>query len=253
VKVPKIVDRTSEVSLNKRGFEMIVEEYNGSGDMLVRFSESGNLVKTTYQSFKNGSVKNVYDKNIYGVGYFGEGEYKGRINGKLSKVYNTWVQMIHRCYSEYLQKKQPAYIGCSVAEEWHNFQNFAKWYDENYYEIEVEMMCLDKDILVKGNKHYSPETCIFVPKAINNLFIRRSVKTLPIGVSKFRDKYQAYCHNPIDSKLQYLGVFDISEEAFNAYKSYKEQIIKEVAESYKSRIPVTLYDALTNYKVEITD
>lgn len=43
---------------------------------------------------------------------------------------------------------------------------------------------LDKDILVAGNKIYSPETCLFVPNRINSLLIR-GVKTgpLPLGVS----------------------------------------------------------------------
>jgi hypothetical protein len=163
--------------------------------------------------------------------------------------------MIHRSYSDKLQIKQPAYKGCTVAEEWHNFQTFAKWFDENYYEVEGERMELDKDILVKGNKHYSPETCVFVPKTLNTLLIKASVRRglLPIGVSKNNGKYQANCYNTSVGKLEYLGRFDNPEDAFLVYKEYKEQNIKKVAEDYKSRIPEILYSALVNYKVEITD
>jgi hypothetical protein len=253
--MPKVVDRTNEERLNSFGSHMIIESYTNSNDIQVRFTDTGNLVKARYWNFKRGLIKNVYDKAIYGVGFFGEGEYKSHLNGKRTKVYNTWIQMIHRSYSEKLQIKQPAYKGCSVVEEWHNFQNFAKWYEENYYEIEGQRMELDKDILVKGNKLYSPDTCVFVPKAINNLLIKPSMKreTLPVGVSKSKEKYQANCYNSSSGKLEYLGVYDTKEEAFNAYKSYKEQYVKKVAEDYKSHIPVTLFEALMNYVVEITD
>lgn len=246
----KVKNRVSETGLNSRGFEMIIEEYNYANDITVKFTDSGNLLKTTYQNFKNGKVKNVYDRTIYGVGYFGEGDYKADLNGKRTKVYNTWVQMMNRCYNEKTHEKQPTYKGCTVSEKWHNFQVFAKWYDENFYEIEGERMELDKDILVKGNKVYSPENCIFVPKSINAMFGIRSVKrdSFPIGVYKHRNKYQASCYG-----VGHLGVFDNKEDAFDAYKTNKEKIIKKIAEDYKSRIPVTLYNALNNYVVEITD
>lgn len=54
--------------------------------------------------------------------------------------------MLERCYSDKLYKRYPTYRVCSVTEEWYNFQNFAKWYDENYYEVDDEKMELDKDI-----------------------------------------------------------------------------------------------------------
>jgi hypothetical protein len=249
----EVSERVNEVNVNSRGSTMIIEEYNASDNVLVRFIETGNLTKTSYQNFKAGGVKNVYDKKIYGVGYFGEGNYKATFNGKPTKMYNTWIQMIHRCYSEKLQKKQPAYIGYSVAEEWFNYQTFAKWYDENFYKIEGETMELDKDILGKDSRIYSPETCIFVPKIINTLIKKRQDRELPTGVIMVNGKYQAHCYNTIEGINEFLGSYNTVEEAFQAYKTFKENVIKRVAESYKSRIPVTLYNALLTYEVEITD
>ena len=87
-------------------------------------------------------------KLIFSVGYNTKETYKSTENGKKTKCYQTWQNMLMRCYDEKFHARKPAYIGCKVCEEWHNFQNFAKWYEENYYEIEGERMYLDKDILV---------------------------------------------------------------------------------------------------------
>lgn len=106
----------------------------------------------------------------------GEGNYKVSDNTIVNLNYSTWLSMLKRCYNIEFQFKHSSYIGCSVHEDWHNFQNFAKWYDENYYSIGNERIALDKDILVKGNKIYSPETCIFVPHNINNLFTKGNIK-----------------------------------------------------------------------------
>ena len=122
-------------------------------------------------------------------------------------------------------------------------------------------MNLDKDILVKHNKIYSPETCIYVPQTINKLFIKcdKSRGENIIGVSYHkRDRiYQVNCNliNPKTgkSKGKYLGYYDTQEKAFEVYKYYKEKNIKEVADYYKKQIPKVLYDALYNYEVEIID
>jgi hypothetical protein len=124
-------------------------------------------------------------KRLHGVGYLGKGEYKSFENGKNTRQYMIWYSMINRCYNEKYHKKLPTYKDCTVSEEWHNFQNFASWYDQNYYEVNGEKMALDKDILIKGNKVYSSETCIFVPQFINSLFTKCNAirGEFPIGVS----------------------------------------------------------------------
>jgi hypothetical protein len=192
---------------------------------------------------------------VYGTGYFGEGTYKSRQNGKRTRQYKTWLAMLERCYENKTKEKLPSYAGCYVCEEWHNFQIFSKWYDENYYEIDGQRMELDKDILVKGNKVYSPETCVFVPHRINSLFTKsNSIRgDLPIGVHwhKRDEKYVAKCQ--CGDKRKHLGYHDTPEKAFNAYKIFKENYIKQIAEEYKDRIPNKLYDAMKKYIVEITD
>ena len=116
-------------------------------------------------------------------------------------------------------------------------------------------MTLDKDILIKGNKIYSPNTCIFVPQSINTLFIKsdKSRGNLPIGVyyKKQNKKYIAQCK--INNEKKYLGSFDTSEEAFQAYKQFKEHYIKQIADEYIELIPQELYDAMYNYEVEYED
>lgn len=164
--------------------------------------------------------------------------------------------MMRRAYSDQFHTKSPSYKEVTVCEEWHNFQNFAKWYDENYYEVEGERMELDKDILVKGNKIYSPKKCIFVPQRINILFVNNKNQrgNLPVGVNLNKGKFYAR-GSTINSLNGYelLGSFDKPEEAFVSYKLFKEKYIKEMAEQYKSKIPYKLYSAMINYTINVDD
>lgn len=248
-------NRVGVVNKNKFGTLMEVVEYKNYLDIWVKF-ENGNLVHTSWQCFTKGDVKNVYDKSIYGVAYLGEGDYKTVIpNGKHTSIYDTWRGILTRCYSEKWLEKHPTYIGCTICEEWLNFQNFAKWYDDNYYEVEGERIQIDKDILIKGNKLYSPETCIFVPERINLLFVFKSKEgKLPMGVtfSKKHNKYRVSCSN-VNGWHMNIGEYDTVEEAFETYKKAKEKVIKQVAELYKSKIPKKLYNAMLTYEIDISD
>ena len=168
--------------------------------------------------------------------------------------------MLERCYCPYCLNKRPTYIDCYVCEEWHNLQNFGKWFEENYYEIEGEKMNLDKDILFKGNKIYSPNTCIFVSEKINLLFTKCDIRRgkYPIGVhwDKKSNKFVAQCQildKENNKKQIWLGYYDTIEEAFLVYKQFKEKYIKEVADEYKDLIPSKLYESMYRYKVEIND
>ena len=243
---------------NNFGSKMIIINDKGWDNVEVYFPEYNWIYKkTTRQHFLKGVIKCPYEKRYYNIGYLGEGKYKASENNKSTKCYNTWNNMLKRCYDEKVHKKYPTYIGCSVCEEWHNFQNFAKWYEENYYEVEGEVMCLDKDILCKNNKIYSPSTCIFVPKSINSLFVKSdsSRGSLPIGVQwdKKHNKYRIQTH--INKKLTTVKRVDTIEEAFDIYKKIKEDEIKYVADDYYSKglIPKKLYDAMCNYKININD
>jgi len=244
----KMTNRVGEVSKNAYGSIMKITKYNNNTDIEVAF-DNGFITHSYYDDFIKGSISNPLDKTCYGKGIFGIGIYDSK-----NKAYPIWRNIFERCYDEKTLKKYPTYIECSVCEEWHNFQNFAKWYNENYYNIEGQVMNIDKDILFKGNKIYSPEKCVFVPKEINVLFTKSNKRrgNCPIGVYLARDggRYIAQCY---DKKTIYLGIHSTPEEAFEVYKEYKEDVIKKIADKYYGLIPEKLYKAMYNYIVEITD
>ncbi|WP_335871943.1 hypothetical protein [Bacillus sp. 2205SS5-2] len=249
--------RVGETNTNSLGSLMIVEQYNGSQNVLVRFVDQENTVKTTWHQFVTGRVKNVNDKSKFAIGYIGEGDHPVRVDGRYTTKYLTWSAMLMRCYSKQFQKDHPTYKDVSVCKKWHSYQNFASWFDANYYEIDGHKMHLDKDILKKGNRVYSPETCAFVPQFINGMFASRKALrgNTPIGVkvcSRYGDKYEVRCCNNKGGRV-YLGRFDSPEKAFEVYKIYKEKLIKDVADEFKHQIPEPLYDALYKYKVDFTD
>lgn len=251
-------NRLGEENCNKYGTLMKIIEYNRSDNVVVEFQDKYKYkIKTTYDYFKKGNLINPYDRNIYGIGFIGEEISTYRYSK--TESYKYWYAMMRRVYNDNQLKLKPTYKQVTVCNEWHNYSEFKKWFDNNYYKIENQQMELDKDILFKGNKIYSPENCIFVPHIINSLFIKanKSRGDLPIGVT-YKKKNKKYCSNcsmSIDGKVVYkhLGLFKTPEEAFYAYKTFKEQYIKEVADEYKDRIPQKLYEAMYRYEVEITD
>ena len=191
-----------------------------------------------------------YKPTVCGVGYWGCEDVDTD-----STAYNKWHGMLHRCYSTKVHEKYPEYIGCIVSEEWKNFSNFRYWYEKNNYG--GSNLNLDKDILYKGNKIYSPDTCCLVPGFINTLFTNGKANRgeLPLGVYK-EEKNGITCYRAcmaVSSKNIKLGTFKTQEEAFQKYKEYKEQYIKDTAKRYKDKIPYSVYEAMMNWKIEITD
>jgi len=257
--------RLGEINYNTHGSKMEIIRYSNCDDIDVYFPEYDWVLKNTrYSSFKRGIIKCPYEKSVYNVGFLGEGDYKVSENGKHTKVYRMWQHMLERTHSEKYKDKKPSYRNCEVCEEWLNFNEFGKWFDENYYEIEGQTMHLDKDIKKKGNKIYSPDTCSIVPGIINSLFTKNDKNRgeFPIGVSKDinndKVKLKCSCHtinNKGELKLKNLGRFELNEveDAFNVYKECKEHTIKQIAEMYKDDIPDDLYNAMMNYNVEIDD
>lgn len=144
-----------------------VLEFINSNNIRIRFLDTGSETTTTRSQLIYGGMKDKNKSLVYGVGYIGYGNYGSIKDGVPSKAYYCWSAMIERCYCKKFLKKSCAYIGCSVCDEWHNFQNFAEWYYKNYPTDGLKYE-LDKDIKIKGNKLYSPEICMFVTRKENS-------------------------------------------------------------------------------------
>lgn len=249
-------NKIGEVRVNNFGSEMRIIGYRNTHNVDVYFPQyNWRTYGREYNQFKLGTLKCPYEPRVHGVGYLGVGKYKVSVNRKNTKCYEMWENMLKRCYSNNRGKRSKSYEDCFVCEEWHNFQNFAKWYEENYYEVEGQKMCLDKDIKYKNNKVYSKETCFIVPERINTLFERGRIskKNEPMGVNyhKSKGKYVARCN--VGKDRIWLGHYDTKEQAFSVYKPFKENYIKQIADEYEKLIPKELYDAMYKYEVEIDD
>ena len=239
---------------------MIIKEYRKAIDIDIYFPEyDWTFEHAQYNDFKNGNIKCPYEPRSFGIGYLGEGKYKVLENGKYKMEYIIWHNMLKRCYDPKLHEKYSTYKECEVEEYLLNFQHMGEWINKNHYEVPGEKMCLDKDILRKGNKVYSRDTCIFVPERINTLFVKANNARGddPIGVSDLPSgNYRVFCSNGYGKQI-YLGLYTTKEEAFNVYKQYKEKVIKEVIDSYEGKIPEPYYsrlkEAMYNYEVEIDD
>lgn len=200
--------------------------------------------------------KSVRSK-AFGVGVF-DVDYSCRKYKKVLPVYRLWHDMLRRCYDAKYHTYKNTYNGCCVCEEWKIFSNFEKWFNDpiNGYKDGYQ---LDKDILIKNNKVYSPETCCFVPAFINTLILNGGAKRnkkngdTPIGVTYYCKRY--YARMSKYGEVVRIGSFDNEKEAFNAYKQAREAYIKEVADEYYSKglIIKRVYDALYRWEIEITD
>lgn len=250
----------NEERLNQNGCPMKIVEYIDNRNIVVEFQDEYKArAKTSYGNFKRGIVRNPYYPTVYGVGISGN-KYPIVKSGRPAKEYDAWRSILGRCFDEDVKKKQPTYKDVTCCEEWLNYENFYEWLhsQENFEKWHSnKRWAVDKDIFVKRNKEYSPEMCCLVPQNVNCLFLKREAERglYPIGVSYRKDGFLASCHNPFTNQREELGYYSTPEKAFNAYKDYKEDLIKQVAqiEYDAGNITEQCYQAMMNYVVEIDD
>jgi hypothetical protein len=199
---------------------------------------------------KRGQISDPIAKLTYGIGFMGVGDKNSQTH---PKAYQTWVDLFKRCYNTDKASHAESYKSCIVDEFFHNFQNFATWYMAQPFHTEVGYQ-VDKDLLLKGNKVYSPETCCLLPKNLNLSLISNSQKRgeYPIGVTKHGDKFTARVSLGGGERIA-LGLYGTPEEAFSAYKTAKERYLKTLATKWKDQIDTRAYSALITYEVSIDD
>lgn len=173
-------------------------------------------------------------KPILGVG-INDAEYKVHYTDSTGKgwkcpYYATWMNILTRCFSPASLKERSTYSATTLEESWKYFSNFRDWMEQQNWEGK----CLDKDLISWGNKHYGPDTCLFISKELNNLLCLHGNARgdLPIGVTRNITnglvRYRARCK--WYGKSQQLGNFQTVEEAAAAYKTSKLKYIAELAE-----------------------
>jgi len=190
---------------------------------------------------------------VYGVGV---NDWTGNIwvDGKVIREYQLWQDMLKRCFDEKLKQSRPTYQDVTCSKDWLSMTKFI----EDVSQMKgfgLSGWALDKDILQKGNKLYSKDTCCFVPLEVNNLLTKRdnSRGEFPVGVCFHKASGKFMAKLRINGKTKYLGLFPTPEEAFQVYKLAKEAYIKVVAHKWKHLLDERVFQALMTYEVNIDD
>lgn len=172
----------------------------------------------------------VKNKLVYGFGT-NDADYaiSRVVNGKkvTCPTYTVWHSMISRCYSIKCQERRPTYQGCCVCEEWRSFSRFRAWMTlQDHVNLQ-----LDKDILVPGNKVYSPSTCVFVTPMVNTFSLdcgsARGLCLVGVWLNKYTGKFGATISG--HTRRRHLGYFTTESEAHHAWARAKRSRAYELA------------------------
>lgn len=159
--------------------EVVIKGFPSKVRIDIEFKDTGTRRSVRIDSLIAGTVLDPMCRLTQGVGYLGIGKYSYSEN---KMAHKCWSRMLERCYSKSWHAGKPTYSDCEVCPEWHNFQNFAEWYQNNYPK-DGKKYQLDKDIKTPGNKTYSPETCLFVTASENTIHAhaKRYIFSSPSG------------------------------------------------------------------------
>lgn len=229
-------------------------EYKNAREVTVEF-EDGYTRKCSSNSLRIGSVKNPNFPTIFGVGYLGEGKFSDAKGFSESYTYKLWRHVLGRVFRK---EYEAHYSDCDIDELWLCYNNFAEWCHNqkgfSSFDDKGERFQLDKDFKLKGNRLYSPETCIFLPREINQSIVsRRNYRGKnPLGVVK--SKSGSFHSNVLVNGVREFGkAFTDAELAFQEYKHKKESNIRRLADKYRAELGEDNYKILLNYEVSIDD
>lgn len=240
-------NRVGEIWLDNNGNEIEIVEYIDVNHCSIKFNKGHIVENVQYSNIKNKRVKDPYEPSVFGVGYIGIGSSLVSFNGKHTKKYLTWKGILERCYSGY--RSRPTYNGCTICDEWKDFQVFGDWFDNNYNPLLMKDWHLDKDIIIPGNKIYRPYACAFVPQEINALFKPNSIANSIYGDGVYKRKNRFVAQLGVNGKRVHIGSFTTKEDATDAYCINKINRAKEVAEIWKGKIDPKVYLSIINYKI----
>lgn len=155
-----VYPNTGDILPSRNCGKFRIVEQLGKINYTVKFLDTGYEREVSISNIRSDQIKDPFHPSKYSVGYLG-----GVIQDKRS--YSKWEGIISRCYNKKNQRyKTYGERGVTVSLEWHNYQNFHKWWVDN--KPENPQWHLDKDLKSPGNMVYSPDTCLFLPQSINS-------------------------------------------------------------------------------------
>ena len=237
-------EREGMILQSRKCGEFIVLEYARYTSVRIKFLNTGHIKVVTWDMCEKGQVKDPFAPIGLGGTYIGSAYYFKKTPSYL-RCFSVWKAIVARCYDPKCNS-YPTYgaLGTRLGDEWLNFTNFHKFYMDNH----KEGLHLDKDLKSFGSLLYSEETCLFIPRSINN-FIRNSTgrkSTLSRGVNKKGSKFEGFGGYAI-SKL-----FDTEREAYQYYvDNFYTRFHKVVNEEYqKGVITDEVRDICLDFKLE---
>ena len=199
--------------------DFTVLKYKGWDDVTVRFVDTGYETTTRADKVKIGCIRDPLFPSVYGIGFIGKGKYNSNGGGINKKAYKAWSGMIARCYDRKVQDKYPTYKDCVVCDEWHSYQVFAEWYENNYPKDGFNYD-LDKDIKFKGNKMYCPVTCLLVTRSDN------AKQAMGVLGKKWIIKDKTGLIYIVESQMEFCRIHDLNNSHFSSVLSGKRGTCK---------------------------
>lgn len=236
------------------GYDVNIIRFYNNSNVLIQF-EDKHIQKIHSQQIQTKRIRNKFKRSNCELGYMGDGKYRSKDeNGKTVHSYRVWKNLIVKFAHSSLDEE------FFICEDWLNYQNFAEWYEVNYYELDNEKTVLMTTVFDVNNNVFSPETCMFVPITIKNLFYKEKKENdLPYGVhlnpysciKPFRTifKYHEIHSHLFNGEILRRETFENPEDAFVYFKKKKESYIKTIREFYKDKVPYKLYEILGTFEV----
>lgn len=237
--------------LESRTGPVQIIEYIDKRSIKIKFLISGTEIWVMAKSIHEDTLVDYSRPTVHGVGIVGYGKYTVKGDSKETcKAYRTWAGVLQRTHSEYFLKSNPSYIGTTVHPEMIYYQDFAEWCHSQVGFSEEKNSCLDKDLLIFGNKEYSFSNCVFLPNEINVAICFKRVgsnkeKFLPPGVHPTANGRYKALHSD-----KSLGTFTNIDEAFDVYCEEKDRHIANMAIRNEQFLDEKALNALLNFNTK---
>lgn len=174
-----------------------------------------------------------YEEKHYSEYYYDD-EFYNLAKKKWNNMIDRTTSGRYKCYDE-----------VQVCEEWKDFSNYYEWFKNNWFDYDGKLD-VDKDLIDKNSKIYSPKTCCIIPHEIN-IGIRISDKAESRGAVNWDERRQAY-KVKLNVYTRHINTQRRKyKDALDLYFKKKDEFVKAMAEDFKDVVDKRVYDALMKY------